>query len=84
MANINAELGAALATVMPHPRYRPLMPCCLHKETPLAQNVGLFPGPLFPTTAVTAVVVLVPDDNATVVSVCMRDLIVSAGKKPKM
>ena len=62
---INAELGALLATVIPHPRYRPLRPYCLQIAIPSAQNAFL--GSLEWTE-----------------EVCMRDLIVSAGKKRKL
>ena len=71
-AKIIAELGADLTTVIPQPLYKPLIPCCFHKAFPLSQKVSLFvtPRPVM-STGLTS-------------SVCIRDLIVSAGKNMKL
>jgi len=62
---MNALLGALLATVIPHPRYNPLIPESLQTASPSLQNLGLAA-------------------EEWTENVCMRDFIVSAGKKRKL
>lgn len=61
--NMNAELGAERVTVIPQPRYRPARPCCLQTVFPTDQKVRW----------------LAAEEEWAMSSVCIRDLIVSAG-----
>lgn len=65
MVKMTADAGADRRQVIPHPRYKPRIPCWFQMLTPSLQKVlrGIF-GP--------------------VGMVCIRDLIVSAGKKMKL
>lgn len=71
-AKMTAELGADLATVIPQPLYMPLIPCCFHNAFPVSQKVSrlVLPLPVIST--------------GLTFSVCIRDLMVSAGKKTKL
>ncbi len=67
MVNTTAELGAALAQVIPHPLYNPLAPPSLKICLPVPKKDSrASPNP--PVTS----------------PVCIRDLIVSAGKQMKL
>ena len=94
-AKITAELGAALATVIPHPLYKPLIPCSSHSSLPVAQNAALLGWYrafcklllvfVFAVARSRSLAAARPVRSMGLTScVCIRLLIVSAGKKTKL